>query len=141
MLTEVSTVFDEPTGHFPVDAFDLSNALEVLDAAPEMNVGQLALLEFAFIDALENSERGVPNLERAVSESPSLFVQAVRQCYRRDDGTDDPGDQASEAAQHRAAYASNQLLDSIRRIPGTQDDGTVNEKKLVRWVTEARGYV
>ncbi len=138
LLTDVSTVFDEPTGHFPIDSSDLSNALEALDAATEITMEQLALLEFAFIAALESSERGVPNLERAVGESPSLFVQAVRQCYPRDDGTEDPGDQASEAAQHRAAYASHQLLDSIRRIPGTRDDGTVNEKKLVRWVTEAR---
>lgn len=138
LLTEVSRAFDEPTGHFPIDSFDLSNALEALDAAPEIKIEQLALLEFAFIDALADSERGVPNLERAVWESPSLFVQAVRQCYLRDDGTEDPGNQASGAAKHRAAYASHRLLDSIRRIPGTRDDGTVNQKKLVRWVTEAR---
>ncbi len=139
LLTAVSTVFDEPTGHFPVDSFDLSDALDVLDAAPETTTEQMAQLEFVFIDALEHSEHGMPNLERAVERSPSLFVQAVRQGYRRDDGTEDSEEQADgAAAEQRAAYASYGLLDSIKRVPGTRDDGTISEKRLVRWVNEAR---
>ena len=139
LLTDVSSVFDEPAGQYPVDPYDLSNALAALSAARAVTVEQLGLLEFAFIDLLEHTEHGMPNLERAVGHSPSLFVQAVGACYPRDDGTEDPAERVGDVAQGGAAHASHKLLGSIRRIPGTRDDGTVSDTQLVRWVQQARG--
>ena len=139
LLSHVATVFDEPTGHFRVDPYDLSNALDALDASPEVTLGQMALLEFAFIEALEHSEHGIPNLERAVEQSPSIFVQAVTSCYLRDDGTEDVEAQSGDQTrQKNAASTAYRFLSSIKRIPGTEPDGTVNAQHLQRWVHEAR---
>ena len=138
LMSDVATVFDEPTGHFPIDPYEVSNAMEALDAAPDVTMDQMASLEFAFIGALENSERGMPNLQRAVEQSPSLFVQAVRLGYLRDDRTEDLGRPADEAVRRNAADASHQMLDSIKRIPGAGADAAVNQEELLTWVTEAR---
>ena len=141
LMNDVATVFNEPEGHFPIDSYDVSNALEALEAARDVTTDQMASLEFAFIDALEHSERGIPHLERALAESPNLFVQAVALGYLRDDGTEDPGKELDKAAQQNASYMSYQLLDSLKRVPGTMSDGTVDLKQLLGWVTEARAML
>ena len=37
----------------------------------------MARLEFFFVEALDRSKHGIPNLERQIAESPVLFVQSV----------------------------------------------------------------
>ena len=99
----------------------------------------MARLEFLFIRALDHSEHGIPNLERQLVDSPRLFIQVLALTFKRNDGGQDPPEWEIKNPEQREAvsYAAYSLLDKIRRIPGTADDGTISTADLKAWVTEA----
>ena len=83
---------------------------------------------------------GIPNLERKISESPRLFVQALALVFKRKDDGQDPPEWRVDDPDHRASlqHAAFRLLGEISRVPGTDDDGRVDLHALSQWVTEAR---
>ena len=141
LLLAVATVASEPADHFKLEPYDLSEALASLDGRPGVTLEEMAQLEFTFIGALGNNEHGILNLEKRIAQSPSLFVQMLALVFRRSDGGQDPpawrvDDPARSAAIANAAY---ELLERVKRIPGTTEEGQVEADALMRWVTEARG--
>jgi len=139
LLRDVATS-DEPAGQFTPEAHFISEALSSLDGRAGVTHDEMAQLEFLFIDALDRSSHGIPNLERQIAKSPALFVQAVALLYKRRDGDEDPeewrvDDPAQRAVVGQAAY---RLLKRIRRIPGTGKDGTIDRVALSAWLDEAR---
>ena len=58
---------------------------------------------------------------------------------RSDDGEDPPEWRIKNEEQRQAIFsASDTLLEKIKRIPGTQDDGKIDIVRLREWVTEVR---
>lgn len=79
--------------------------------------GEMAQLEFLFINVLKDSEYGIPNLERQIAESPMLFAQVVALVYKRRDDGEDPTEWRIENPEQRktVALAAQQLsIFSIR---------------------------
>ena len=141
LLLAAATVASEPADHFKIKAYDISEALKSLGGRPGVTPDELAQLEFAFIGALRDSGHGIPNLEKRLAESPSLFVQVLAMVFRRNDGGQDPpawriDDPARRTALGNAAHA---LLELVTRVPGANSEGQVDTRALLRWVTEARG--
>jgi hypothetical protein len=97
-------------------------------------------LEFLFIGALDHSKHGIPNLEWQITTSPAMFVQAVAMIYERDDDGEDPPEWRVDDLERRAeiARAVYSLLNQLRRIPGSGDDGNVDPDALGAWLAEAR---
>ena len=141
LLTAVATTVNADDTMAP-DAFDISRALNELNVRPGVTQAEMALLEFTFIGALDGdeSDHGIPNLEREIEKSPVLFIQALAIIFKRDDGGDDPPEWQIEDSEQRtaAATAAYRLLERISRIPGTETDGSISTDKLQRWVTEVR---
>ncbi len=139
LLTALVEVDPEPEGQFRIERW-LSSALDSLDGRPGVTADELAQLEFAFIQALDHSEHGIPNLERKVTESPSVFVQALALIFKRSDAGQDPPEWRVDGPGRRAALGSAafRLLRQVRRIPGASDDGSLDGQALSRWVDEAR---
>ena len=146
LLTDVATVHGEPeSARYDIRPADLSDALEALDHRAGVTRDEMAQLEFLFIHGLVNSfdgnkGHGIPNLERAIIDSPSLFAQAIALVYRRSDERPDPPDMRFEDSEQESAAARNAhaLLKRLRRIPGTDGDGPVGGEVLDRWCTEVR---
>ncbi len=140
LLEQVATCDLEPAGTYRLDPYYISSALSTLDRRPGVTREEMARLEFLFIQALDHSEHGIPNLERQIVESPRLFVQALALTFKRNDGGDDPPEWRIQNAERKRALwsAAYTLLEKARRIPGTADDGTINLADLRVWVTEAR---
>jgi hypothetical protein len=146
LLTDVATVQREPEAdRYDVRRADLSDALKALDHRTGVTRDEMAQLEFLFIHALDNRSNGneghgIPNLERAIVDSPSLFAQAIALVYRRSDERPDPPDMRFEDSEQESAAARNAhaLLKRLRRIPGTDGDGPVGGEVLDRWCTEVR---
>ena len=69
-----------------------------------------------------------------------MFVQAVALLYRRADGGEDPAEWRIEDPERRGAVMSamHRLLDDIKRMPGTSEDGSIAADALLRWLTEVR---
>ncbi|MCY3784330.1 MAG: HigA family addiction module antitoxin [Chloroflexi bacterium] len=141
LLTAVATTVDADETIAP-DAFDISRALSALDGRPGVTQAEMAQLEFTFIGALDEDEsnHGIPNLEREIEKSPILFVQALAVLFKRDDDGDDPSEWKirNSAQRTAAASAAYRLFNRIRRIPGTEPDGSISTDKLKRWVAEVR---
>ena len=109
----------------------------------------LAGVEWAWMPALEHSERGLKALQHALSTQPGLFVQVLRLVYR---AKNEQPREVSPQEQARATQAYR-LLENWKRVPGiveeeyveegSKDDitfkrGRVDQEGLFRWVSEAR---
>ena len=140
LLAALVEAAPSPGRQFQVESWSLSKALDSLDGRPGVTADEMAQLEFAFIDTLDDSEHGIPNVERRVAESPALFVQALALFTTRDDDGQDPTEWQVDDPERREALgdAAYQLLDRVRRLPGVDPEGTGAADVLGRWVTEVR---
>ncbi len=140
LLHDVATVNAEPAGHFKLESYDISEALDLLDGRAGVTSDEMAQLEFLFIDALYLSKHGIPNLEKQIAKSPVLFVQAVALAYKRSDEGQDPPEWTIENPEQRAAVAlaAHRILGQITKTPGTDENGKVDTAALAEWLAEVR---
>jgi addiction module HigA family antidote len=140
LLRDVATVDAEPAGHFKLDRYHISEALDSLNVRAGVTRDEMAQFEFLFIDVLDDSKHGIPNLESQIAQSPALFVQAVALAYKRSDEGEDPPEWRIENPEQRTAVAlaAYHLLDQIKKTPGTDEDGRINAAALATWLAEVR---
>ena len=141
LLFSIATVSEEPVDQYKLEPYYISEALRSLDSRTDVSLHEMAHLEFIFIEGIEHSEHGIPNLERQINESPTMFVQALALAFRRNDGGQDPPEWGIEDFKHRApgvVSSAYRLLDRINRIPGTGLDGKVDTDTLLAWMMEVR---
>jgi addiction module HigA family antidote len=140
LLKEVATNGSEPAEHFRPEAYEITQALKVLDTRADVSPDEVAHLEFLYLSALDDDERGIPNLERQLAQSPALFVQAIGLAYKRGDDGEDPPEWGIPDGEARSNIATQayRLLHNAKRIPGTKEDGTIDVPQLKAWIDEVR---
>ena len=140
LLTAVAAGSAGEDRFIAIEPHDISEALEILDARPDVTEREMMLLEFAFVQVLDHSTHGIPNLERLIATSPALFVEVSSHCFKRDDGGSDPSGWQIADETRRLAVASNalHLMHQIARVPGTKDDGAIDQDDLLHWIEETR---
>ena len=143
LLSDLATVHNETAGTYRIDPHDLSDTLSALDGRPGVGHDEMALLEYAFIEATgdkSDNMHGIPNLETAVADDPAFFASAISLVYERNDSGQDPPGLRSDDAERRvvAARQAYALLNLLSRIPGTAADGSVNARILHDWCSEVR---
>ena len=140
ILLDIDTNDVDPCNRFQLEDYDISKALSELDSRNGSNLEEMAHLEFKFIDALQFSKHGIPNLERWISEIPLGFVQALALVFDRNDGKQDPHEWQVEDPQKKSALFSSahDLLMRMSRIPGTGEAGHIDPERLVDWISETR---
>ena len=140
LLHAVATVTTEPEEHYRLDAYRISEALNSLDGRPGVSPDEMVELEFMYIQALDRSEHGIPNLERQLAKSPATFFQALAFVCKRHDHGNDPPELRIEDPERRAGTALSclRLLDEVSQIPGTGKDGKIDAEALSAWVMEVR---
>ncbi len=141
LLREVATNSSKLDSEVRFQSYELERAFEILDNRSDVSRDELAHLEFLYLSAFQHEKRGIPNLQRQIAETPALFVQAVGLAYKRKGEGEDPQEWhiADEEARGNVAMQAYRLLHNIKRIPGTEEDGTVDVGKLKAWITEVRG--
>ncbi|WP_179289786.1 HigA family addiction module antitoxin [Shouchella clausii] len=140
LLYEVVTVNVEPYDHYKLESYYISKALDSLDGRVSVTREEMAQLEFLYIDALNQTKHGIPNLEEQIKDTPSLFIQAIALVYKRSDEGEDPSDWGIENPDQRNAVAlsAHRLLDNITKIPGTDNTGSIDSDTLAEWILEVR---
>jgi addiction module HigA family antidote len=140
LLHDVATVNNEPKNLFRLEPYYISEALDSLDNRASVTRDEMADLELLYIRALDHSKHGIPNLESQIAKSPALFVQAVALAYKRSDKGEDPPGWRIEDPKQRSAIASKayHLLNNIKKIPGTNENGRIDAEFLCAWITEVR---
>jgi addiction module HigA family antidote len=140
LLRDVATIDAEPAEQFKLNTYYISEALDSLGNRTGVSIDEMAQLEFLYIEALDHNRHGIPNLESQIAQSPGLFAQAVALAYKRSDGGEDPSELhfANSEQQTAAAIAAHHLLDKLRKIPGTVENGTIDAVTLAAWLAEVR---
>ena len=131
---------DEPLGHYPIHENDITKIFKTLDAR-NLSEEILAPLEFAYIDILQHTERGIPNLEKQISISPNLFLLILALAYKRNDNQEDPPEWFihNGNAKEKLELAAYSLLRTIKLFADfTQDNNEIDIFKLREWVNEVR---
>src|SRR5450759_4680061 len=108
----------ERAAAYPMQAYSVTEAFTFLNQSGEIPVDDMAVLEFQYLEGLEQGEYGIPNLAKQIEDNPALFVEAIAISYRREDGVDDssvPGAPGTEERERRIKAATN-LLEKVVRI-------------------------
>ena len=83
---------------------------------------------------------GVPHLEEELARNPDSFVQLLKWLYKPKDEDRQRKEQEglSEEQVQNAARRADLMLGAWRKIPGMQEDGTIDGTKLREWIDAAR---
>lgn len=140
LLFAIITAKPDPVVEGGIEAYQISDALKSLDGRTGVSAAEMAHLEFAFLESLDHSEHGIPNLERQITESPDFFVYILAIAFKRaDEGQDPPQWQVKDTKQKESLSSNaHRLLDRIYRVPGTDSDGEIDAKTLENWIGKAR---
>lgn len=140
LLQAISTSSAEAAGTYQLDSYRIGEAFKALNQSGEIAEAEMAELEFRYIDVLDQSKGGVPNLECVIDRQPEWFIQAITIAFKRRDGAEDPEELRlvdHETAAQRAAQAYK-LLDRLSRIPGRNQQGEIEFERLFDWTNRVR---
>lgn len=134
----IARVLDQALSSEPRDTPSQSPGYEIgvlLDYLEAQNFSTVHLVryEFAFFPLLEDY-RQPHALYAALGHQPDLFVDFVKRVYR---GKKEPPRQLGEEETAKVHNAWR-VLEEWRRVPGANDDGTIDPKLLDQWINEAR---
>ncbi|MCG8318767.1 MAG: HigA family addiction module antitoxin [Cytophagales bacterium] len=131
---------DHSKENYRISSYEISSAFEALDKRMEVSKDEIAELEFFYINFLKRSRYGLPNLEKQISKSPILFMQAVALIYKRRDGKDDLVELFGTEIKNHTELASRaySLLHNIKHIPGTNDNREIDLTSLKQWIAGVR---
>jgi len=126
---------EESTG-YPLDPWDVGEAVDVLEASNAIDRERLVRLEFAPVPVLGRDGEGrCKALYHEIMWEPRLFTKLICLLYKpaSPPHTDDVSDNTKDAAE--VAWS---VLHNCRRQPGTRSDGSVDAEAFVRFIDEAR---
>ena len=122
------------------DRYHIQQIIETLQQTPNVDENRLASIEWQYIRLLDDHHGHAPKtLRKQLSASPAFFNEVLSACYRprhRDNAADneiEPDHQRKYMAEH-----GFKLLHDWDLVPGTDENGEVNEEFLREWCTEAR---
>ena len=83
---------------------------------------------------------GAPHLEEELASNPESFIQLLKWLYKpKDEGRQRKEQEGLSKEQiQNAAKRSDQMLEAWKKIPGMQEDGTIDETELRDWIKAAR---
>jgi hypothetical protein len=108
--------------------------LEALEVTGEIEESRIAALEFALLPFLKRERRGPGILHRELSRNPAFFIEVLSLVY----GAENEERRELSQADAGRAQLAHDLLHSWRRVPGTEDDGSINAVVLKEWINQAR---
>jgi hypothetical protein len=115
-----------------VSNYELSRLLEYLRSQDDFDEDVLASLEWRLLPALGFDARS-PVLDRRLARDTDFFVELMSITFR-------PANSESDReADPRLARNAYHVLSEWRVIPGTQEDGLIDEPALNDWADDARG--
>jgi hypothetical protein len=109
-----------------------------LDGACDIAEGDMAHLEWSYLNVLQRSKRPPKTLHNALSASPEFFIEVLSVIYRplADEEKEESPEKELERSAAIAAHAYG-LLQEWRHVPGKLGN-VVDGKVLEEWVKKAR---
>ncbi len=118
--------------------YHLANIFIQLYERRELSDEEITKLEWPFAalfrDIHHHTKRSFA-IHKVIEKDPKLFADLVGMVYKRDDRKPNP---KNPKESEKLAKNAKEVFDSWRGIPGTKEDGTIDEKILSRWIKIAR---
>jgi hypothetical protein len=136
LLTLPAEALESPSR---TDGFHIQEIIGALQARDDVDEVRLIRIEWHYIKFLDEQSKVAPQtLQKHLSSSPEFFNEVLSLCYRSR-SADDEGD-VPEPSAYRQYMAEHgfRLLHEWDRVPGTGDNGTVDEGVLRDWCVKAR---
>ena len=112
----------------------VSQAFSALNKRTDATIDQKVQLEISYFGMLEWSRHGIRNIELTAASSPEFFADLIVLAHGKASNVEALGTDAREA-QRGIAW---QILHRLHRIPGANDQGSVEAGQLSAWVEEVR---
>lgn len=144
ILSAVARGGSDQPGEYALEQHGVEQAFKHLATSAAITLEEMAILEFAYIEALarpwgRGGGYGIPNLERYVEAHPEFFVQAIVWSYKRTDGGSDPSEFRLQPEQVEGMVKrAYRLLDGMRRTPFHNALGEPDAAYLANWITTVR---
>jgi len=125
-----------------MDVLYLGHVFKKLHEDKSISLEELARLEAPFA-ALFNDMRQYTTqpfaIHRVLQREPRVFSQLISYIYKRDDGKSLAAqEELSQQQIESRANIARETIESWTILPGLQDDGSLNEEQLSKWVETAR---
>ena len=122
--------------------YEIKGIFEELNKRSDIDKKTLLELELWYLPLLTDvgGQVGVPHLEAELASNPDSFVQLLKWLYspKNKDQQRKEQEGLSEEEVQNAAERSYLMLEAWRKIPGMQEDGTIEEAELRKWIKVAR---
>lgn len=143
MLSTMAVESLDKSGEYQLQEYDITTAFALLDRNPDATHEQKAGLELSYLEVLSRPFRGdgknqIPNLERYIEAHPGMYIRAIVWACKRKGRGDDPPEYKIPEGREDLAERGYRLLEGIERIPGQQEDGSIDAAKLTKWITDVR---
>lgn len=111
---------------------EVGDILEMLYKAPDAGQTVVARLEYAYFPLLRNTRRKPLGLHRLLATDSGFFAEVLSHAYKPRHSQ--PEERLSENQVLQARQALELLLSWVAPVPGTRDDGSIDEVELLSWV-------
>ena len=118
-----------------LEKYSIQQAFEILRQRNALSQGEMAKLEFVYLDLWWHDEGGIPNLERHLENHPEVFCEAISLRYKSIDSNEDNVGADAKRGLSTKAY---KLLDMLTRIPGQDEADKEHAKTLKAWVQKVQ---
>ena len=122
--------------------YEIEGIFEELNKRMDIDEGTYCELETLYLPLLTDvgGQVGVPHLEEELASNPESFVQLLKWLYKPKDEDRQRKEQEglSEEQVQNAARRADLMLEAWKKIPGMQEDGTIDGIKLREWIDAAR---
>ncbi|WP_245449731.1 XRE family transcriptional regulator [Rhizobium leguminosarum] len=117
----------------------VAEILADLDTREDLDANDMLMLEWMYLPLLEYSQRPAKMIMRELASSPQLFVEMISAIYKPSEESGVADDVQLDP--ERAKILAHKAFDLLRLwevVPGSTDDGTIDQTALEGWVREAR---
>ena len=122
--------------------YEIEGIFKELNKREDVEKETLLELETLYLPLLTRvgAQVGVPHLEEELAINPESFIQLLKWLYKPKDEDRQRKEQEglSEEQVLNAATRSRSMLEAWKKIPGMQEDGTIDGTKLSEWIDAAR---
>lgn len=140
LLDQVAISDEEPAGAYQLQSHAIADAFKELSQREDADNDQIVMLEFRYLQALDHTDYDVPELQKHVGQNPIMFIDSLVAAFKRKNGGEDPEKYVLEDQELRGrrAQMGYELLRRLKRIPGTDENGKIDEGKLRDWIIQVR---
>ncbi len=125
-----------------IRGYEIGRLFETIDKRSDIEHSTLIQLEWLFLPILDSygTSRNPKNLHDELSKSPEFFIDILKWVYipkNKEILEEKRKDLSYKEVQNRAKQ-SYQLLNSWKKIPGLNDDNSIDSEFLLNWIESVR---